>query len=178
MFEIEKKYECGLIKLKLPHYIDKRGDFTKSYNFDIFQKIGIDFSPREHFHSFSNKNVLRGMHFQIKESAHQKLVQCVQGTILDICVDVRKNSIFYNKPIAIELFGNSALLIPKGFAHGFISFENNTIVQYMTDKEHDPKNDRGVLWKSLDFDWPIKNPIVSKRDQSHSAIGEEECIFF
>ena len=128
-------------------------------------------------YSLSNKNVLRGMHFQVKESAHNKLIQCIQGSILDVCVDIRKKSIFYNKPISIKTSGDSAIYIPKGFAHGFLALEDNTIVQYMADKEHDPINDKGVLWNSLDFIWPIKTPILSDRDKNHPAIGEEECIF-
>ena len=177
MFAIEKKFECGLIKLKIPYFKDKRGDFTKAYNYKSFKQKGIDFVPKEHFYSFSNKNVLRGMHFQIKESAHNKLIQCIQGSILDVCVDIRKKSIFYNKPISIKTSGASAIFIPKGFAHGFLALEDNTIVQYMADKEHDPINDKGVLWNSLDFIWPIKTPILSDRDKNHPAIGEEECIF-
>ena len=118
------------------------------------------------------------MHFQVKESSHQKLIQCINGSIIDVCVDVRKNSIFFNKPIAIELHGNSAILVPKGFAHGFLSCQENTLVQYLCDKEHNSQNDKGVLWSSLNFKWPIEKPILSERDMNHPLIGEEECIFF
>tara|TARA_Y200000002_G_scaffold372840_1_gene371141 strand:+ start:63 stop:599 length:537 start_codon:yes stop_codon:yes gene_type:complete len=178
MYKIETNFRCGSILFSIPNFSDNRGEFTKLYNFKELKKIGITFTVKEHFHSISNKNVLRGMHFQINEGAHTKIVQCIKGSILDVFVDVRKDSDFYNKPVAIKLKGNSALYLPKGMAHGFLSLENNTIVQYLVDKEHNPKNDRGVLWNSIDFNWPIEFPLLSDRDKKHPLIGDQKCIFF
>ena len=180
MFKIIKKYSCGIIHLGIPNFQDHRGLFSKIYKSDDFLKLGISFNPKEHFHSFSNKNVLRGMHFQINKDAHSKLINCIQGSILDVCVDVRKESAYFNQPICVELHEKSfsALFIPKGFAHGFIANQDNTLVQYMTDTTHQPENDKGVLWSSINFNWPIKSPITSERDSSHPSIGENEWIFY
>ena len=174
MFQVEKYFDCGIIILKNPYFEDQRGDFFKSYNYENFKKFGINFIPKEHFYSFSKKNVLRGLHFQINEDAHQKLVNCIQGRVLDVCVDVRKESKFFNEPIAIELSekNNRSIFIPKGFAHGFLSLEEDSLLQYMTSTGHSPKNDMGVLWSSIDFNWPISNPRISKRDSLHPPIGE------
>lgn len=179
MYELIKKYNSGLIEFKVPSYKDNRGEFCKLYNFEELLNIGIIFKPKEHFHSISKKNVLRGMHFQINDSAHNKIIQCIQGSILDVCVDVRKYSEFYNMPISFNLSNKvkSGIYIPKGFAHGFLSLENNTIVQYMTDKRHNPSEDKGVLWNSIDFKWPINMPLLSIRDKNHPPIGFEECTF-
>ena len=179
MYKILKKYNCGLITLKIPKYEDHRGSFLKLFNFDELNKMGINFKPKEHFHSISNKNVIRGMHFQVNESAHNKIVHCITGSIIDVCVDIRKESKYYNKPIAIKLEGESdlAVFIPKGFAHGFLSLKNKTIVQYMADKEHNPKQDKGILWSSINYNWQCNNPILSTRDAEHPSIGDEECIF-
>ncbi len=179
MYEIVKKYKSGLIEFKVPKYEDHRGSFQKIYNFKELLNLGIFFEPKEHFHSISSKNVIRGMHFQTNESSHNKIVHCITGSIIDVCVDVRKNSEYYNKPVSIKLEENSnlAIFIPKGFAHGFLSLKNNTIVQYMADKEHNPSKDKGILWSSINFDWKCDKPIISSRDLRHPLIGDEECVF-
>ena len=179
MYKIVEKYSSGLIKFKIPKYTDHRGSFLKLFNFEELCKIGINFKPREHFHSISNKNVIRGMHFQIIESAHNKIVHCIKGSIIDVCVDIRKQSKYYNVPTAIKLEEESdlAIFVPKGFAHGFLSLKNNTIVQYMADKEHNPKEDKGIHWSSINYDWECQNPILSARDSKHPEIGDQKWIF-
>ena len=180
MFKLVKKYECGIIRFKIPFHADNRGYFSKLYNHIYLKNIGIDFIPIEHFHSISNKNVLRGLHFQVNNSAHNKIIHCINGSILDVCVDVRHESKFYNQPISFELDKNSneAIFIPKGFAHGFLSLEDNTLLQYLSDKTHYPQDDKGALWKSIKFNWPIENPILSSRDSSHPDIGLKKWNFF
>jgi len=180
MFKIINQHDCGVLEINIPNHKDDRGIFNKAYNYNSFIDLGINFIPREHFHSISDKNVLRGMHFQTKRSAHNKLINCVKGSILDVCVDVRKGSKYYNQPVEININedSNIVLFIPKGFAHGFLSYEDNTIVQYMTDTVHDPINDRGILWNSIDFNWPIESPILSDRDKTHTPLGYELCEFY
>ena len=180
MYKILKKYDCGVIRFKIPNFNDERGNFSKIYNYEALLKIGLDFEPKEHFYSISNKNVLRGLHFQTNKSAHNKIISCIQGSMLDICVDVREDSKFFNQPIEIYMNENSneGIFIPKGFAHGFLSLEDSTIVQYLTDKIHDPNNDKGVLWNSINYSWPIKKPTLSLRDSSHPNIGVNKWKFF
>ena len=180
MFSISKKYESGVRLLNILNFEDDRGCFIKAYNKNAFLDLGIDFIPEEHFYSVSKKNVIRGMHFQIGNSSHNKIIHCIKGEILDVFVDLRKGSKTFNKPIGIKLneYRNHLIFLPKGFAHGFLTLSDNSIVQYMTDKVHSPALDKGVLWNSIDFNWPIKNPLISKRDQSHPSINEIKCEFF
>jgi dTDP-4-dehydrorhamnose 3,5-epimerase len=119
------------------------------------------------------------MHFQVKNSAQQKLVTCPVGKVLDVIVDVRIESPYFNKPISIELGEKEplAILIGKGYAHGFLSLTDNSFMQYLTSTVHSPAHDKGVLWSSIDFNWPTDSPKISNRDSNHPAIGREICIF-
>ena len=92
-----------LAKFKIPEFQDQRGSFHKLFNFKDFLNLGIQFEPKEHFHSISKKNVIRGMHFQTNESSHNKIIHCIKGSIVDVCVDIRRSSPFYNQPVSIKL---------------------------------------------------------------------------
>ena len=164
-----------LIIVKSKVHFDKRGFFREAFKRKIVKKKFIFGCA-----SSSKKNVIRGMHFQTDESAHNKIIHCIRGSIVDVCVDIRRSSPFYNQPVSIKLHedSNLAIFVPKGFAHGFLSLEDDTIVQYMADKEHNPLKDKGILWNSIDYEWECNNPILSKRDLSHPSIGDQECIFF
>lgn len=179
MLQILDEYPSGITLLKVPYFKDERGVFCKFYSSDLFKKNKINFSPKEHFYSISKKNVIRGMHFQIKESSHTKLISCVSGEIIDVVVDIRKNSKFFNKPLSFKLSGNSetAVLIPEGFAHGFLTISENSIVQYLVSKPYDANLDKGVSWNSIDFDWNCSNPLISERDSNHPSIQNQEFIF-
>ena len=174
-----KEYHSGVKLLKVPFFRDNRGSFCKIYNNNLFKSISIDFAPEEHFYSISKKNVLRGMHFQIEKASHCKLISCISGQILDVIVDVRKSSKYFNKPLSFELKGESglALFIPKGFAHGFLSISQISIVQYMVSRSYEPKLDKGIKWNSIDFEWPCKNPLISSRDSEHPNIDDQNFIF-
>lgn len=172
-FLIESEPLPGVYVIKYPRFVDDRGLFLKGYNRVQFQDIGILFEPAEQFLSCSALGVLRGMHFQTGTSAHEKLVICPIGKVLDVVVDVRPTSKHFNQPISVELSGESprALFIGKGYAHGFLSLTDNAWMQYFTSTVHDPGQDTGVLWSSIAFNWPIKNPILSARDSVHPPIG-------
>jgi dTDP-4-dehydrorhamnose 3,5-epimerase/CDP-3, 6-dideoxy-D-glycero-D-glycero-4-hexulose-5-epimerase len=113
------------------------------------------------------------MHYQVEEAAHLKLVSCPIGRILDVVVDIRPESDQFNHPFAIELNSQQpqALLIDKGYAHGFLTIEDQSLVQYLTSTVHDPLRDQGVHWASIDFDWPVKTPVISKRDSRQPPIS-------
>ena len=159
---------------------DERGFFSKIFNEDSFNNIGLDFKPKEHFFTTSKQDVIRGMHFQVGSSAQDKLIFCTQGSFVDVIVDVRKGSPSFNKPFSIELFAedSKSIFIKKGYAHGFLSNTKLSSIHYLTSTIHNPLNDKGVLWKSIDFEWPIKNPILSRRDLNHPSINEVKCEFF
>lgn len=129
-------------KLELPesylisnfHIGDERGSFTKLFEKNIFGAAGIKFSLNESFSSISSKDVVRGMHFQLKKP-QAKLVSVLNGKVWDCIVDIRKNSHTYKKWIGVELSDKNhrALYIPKGFAHGFVALEDNTVMLYQCD---------------------------------------------
>lgn len=162
----------GVYILDLQLHKDPRGLFVKTYNEKLFEELHLDFRVAEAFHSVSAANVLRGMHYQTGPSSHSKLVYCLSGEILDVVVGVDPRQRTFNKCYSIKLNadGNQAVLIGEGYAHGFLSLTDNTLVSYMTSTIHDPGADAGVLWSSICFDWPTQSPILSMRDHSHPSI--------
>lgn len=163
----------GVVLINCPVHSDERGVLTKPFNQEALLARGIEFAPAESFLSRSKAGVLRGMHYQAGHAAHDKLIYCLAGRILDVVVDVRADSPNFNKPFSIELSANTlhtALLIGKGYAHGFLSLEDDTWLAYYTSTTHCPQLDRGVLWSSIDFHWPVAEPILSARDKSHPPI--------
>ena len=179
MIEIVKKPLPGVLLLKLPRIVDHRGFFVKNFNSSMFKSIDLDFIPSESFFTSSSKDVLRGMHFQTGKSAHNKLVYCIQVSFVDTIVDVRQDSPFFNQPISILIKASEPLacFIPKGYAHGFLSLEDNTILGYLTDHEYDPSRDSGVLWSSINYHWTIKNPILSSRDSLFEDINHSRYCY-
>lgn len=159
---------------------DDRGSFVKNFNKNKFNLSGIDFNLRELFYSESKKDVIRGMHFQIPPDDHSKIVFPMHGSILDVVVDIRKNSPTFGKYHFenISYKDNKALFIPKGFAHGFLSLEDRTKMLYLVSKEHSPQNDFGLRWNSFGFDWPCKKPILSQRDNSFKKFDEISSFNF
>lgn len=162
----------GVTLLQCPHYADHRGDFTKLLHTDALRSLGLPFIPAESFLTRSKAGVIRGMHFQVGEAAHDKLVSCPKGRVLDVVVDVRPESAHFNKPVAVQLseHSNTALLIGKGYGHGFLALDDDSWMLYSTTTVHNPKLDRGVLWSSIDFDWPVQQPVISERDREHPMI--------
>ena len=169
---IEKELLPGVPLLHCPEFSDERGSFRKYFNADDFSAIGAVFQPQEQFISWSKLDVIRGMHYQTGKSAHAKLVYCLKGKVLDVFADINPNSEQFNRPSSIVLEEDKpyALLIGKGYAHGFLSLAEGSAMHYSTTTVHDPAHDTGVLWSSIDFDWPCINPIVSTRDRTHPTI--------
>lgn len=161
-------YVCSM-----PFYPDSRGDFIKTYNLNSFSKLGLDFIPAECFYTHSAKNVLRGMHYQINSAAHSKLVHCISGAILDVVVCINPSLPHFKCVWSSRL--DSAhpvcIFIGKDYAHGFLSLDDHTLVNYMTSTVHDPCLDKGVHWNSIDYSWPIDFPITSQRDTLHPSIS-------
>jgi dTDP-4-dehydrorhamnose 3,5-epimerase len=145
---------------------DQRGEFVKTIHKDLFIEKGLKWSFEESFFSVSNKNVFRGMHFQYAPYDHDKLVYVINGSILDIVVDLRSYSPTYGKYFQIELSGDNrkALYIGKGFAHGFLALEDNSIVEYHTSTMQNKESEGGVKWNSLGFNLPMQDIIISERD--------------
>ena len=125
--------------LHLFHSADDRGDFVKTFHAKDFEKYQLGMEIKESFYSISNKNVIRGMHFQLPPSQHSKLIFCSQGAIVDVVLDLRKSSPSYLQFVSIELQASKpqALFIPAGCAHGFKSLADHTITNYFVSSEYD-----------------------------------------
>lgn len=160
---------------------DDRGNFVKPFHQGQLAEQGIEMQVREEFFSTSVAGVLRGMHFQTPPHAHQKIVYCITGRVQDVVFDLRKDSPTYGKSAAFELSAANRHIVhvPVGFAHGFLSLENNTCLVYKTDAVHAPDCDAGILWNSFGFDWALagRTPLVSGRDQAHPPFEDFESPF-
>ena len=171
--QIREQLLPGVFVLDCAHHLDSRGSLTKLFHSESLKRQGINFSPAESFITRSDAGVLRGMHFQEGKAAHDKLIYCLGGSVLDVVVDVRPESSNFNQPVSIELNAAEpvALLILKGYAHGFLSLQEDSWMLYSTSTVHCPELDRGVSWCSIDFDWPVNNPpLLSQRDRTHPSI--------
>ena len=153
---------------------DDRGLFVKTFNKNTFNKNNLDFDIRESYYSVSNKNVIRGMHFQLPPYDHEKLVYVVLGEIIDVVVDLRKNSSTYKEHISVKLSAENkkSIFIPKGLAHGFKSLKDNTITVYNVATEYNNTADEGISFHSFGFDWEVEKPILSVRDSSFNTLNE------
>lgn len=160
---------CFIFEPKV--FQDERGYFLESYNKKVFNDLieqNIDFVQDNE--SFSSKGVLRGLHYQIGEFAQAKLVRVIKGTVLDIAVDIRKESKTFGKHVAIELSEDNKkqLFIPRGFAHGFIVLSNTAIFSYKTDNFYNKESEGGIIYNdpALNIDWQLPQDefIVSGKD--------------
>ena len=158
--EIEDLY---IIETKV--FEDNRGWFTESYSAKKFKDNGIDIEFIQDNHSLSKeKGVLRGLHFQLQPKAQTKLVRCTRGSIYDVAVDLREGSPTFKNWFGVELSAENKkqFLIPKGFAHGFLTLSDNSEVQYKVDEYYAPEYDRSIRFDDpeINVDWGIENPIL------------------
>jgi dTDP-4-dehydrorhamnose 3,5-epimerase/CDP-3, 6-dideoxy-D-glycero-D-glycero-4-hexulose-5-epimerase len=176
---IEKTELEGVYIINNFNASDDRGLFVKTFNKDLFTNNNLEFSIRESYFSVSKKNVIRGMHFQLPPHDHEKLVYVPKGSIIDVVLDLRKNSKSFKKFLSIELSSENrkSLFIPKGLAHGFMSLEEDTITVYNVGTEYDSKSDFGIKYDSFSFDWEVENPIISNRDLQFDAVNEFNSPF-
>jgi dTDP-4-dehydrorhamnose 3,5-epimerase len=158
---------------------DQRGAFVKTFHREVFESLGLETRFDEQYFSVSRKNVVRGMHFQIPPADHNKLVFCCHGEVLDVLVDLRRNSRTYGLAASFSLTqdNGSVLYIPRGFAHGFLTLSDEAIMVYNCETVYRPELDTGILWSSLDFDWPVVEPILSDRDRGFPSLQTFESPF-
>ena len=177
--EIIKTPFEGLLILQTVTFQDNRGGFQKLFNYDFFKGNGLDYDFREFYYSVNKANVVRGMHFQTPPFDHTKVVYVSRGRIKDVVVDIRKNSKTYGKCFSIELDDQKGqyLYIPKGFAHGFVSFEDGSIVNYAQTTCYAKDNDCGIDATSIGFDWGVENPIRSGRDLTFEKLNDFNSPF-
>ncbi len=161
---------------------DGRGWFMESYSRMKLKTKGIDIAFVQDNHSFSaQKGVLRGLHFQKAPMAQTKLVRCTRGAILDVAVDIRKGSPDYKKWVAVELSEENKrqLLVPKGFAHAFLTLTDNAEVQYKADEFYSKECDRSILYSdpSIGIDWGGIRPVLSDKDKNAPLLDESDANF-
>ena len=164
----------GLFLIKPKKFEDKRGKFVKTFHLETLEKNGLKTDFKESYYSISQKNVLRGMHFQTPPHEHEKLIYVPHGSILDVVLDIRKNSPTYGKFVTQKLNANNAHMfyIPKGCAHGFLSLEDDTNVTYMQTTMYADNNDGGINYNSFGCDWGTEVAIVSDRDKSFVDLND------
>lgn len=168
----------GVITIEPKVFGDDRGYFFESFNKQSFEEnIGkIDFVQDNE--SKSVRGVLRGLHFQAPPFAQSKLVRCVFGEVLDVAVDIRKNSPTYGEHVAVLLSEKNKrqLFIPRGFAHGFVVLSESAVFQYKVDNVYSPEHDGGILWNdsALNIDWMIKDSdvLLSAKDKVQPLLSQ------
>jgi dTDP-4-dehydrorhamnose 3,5-epimerase len=163
--------DCYIVEPKV--FGDERGYFFESFNQKIFEQLtGLKPTFVQDNQSKSSKGVLRGLHFQIEAYAQSKLVRVIQGSVLDIVVDIRKNSETFGQhfSIVLDAIDNKQLYVPKGFAHGFLVLEDDTIFSYKCDNYYNKEYERGIAFdsKQLNINWNISNQNItlSEKDKT------------
>ena len=161
---------CFILEPKIIN--DGRGYFYESYNKNTFKKVtGLDVDFVQDNQSFSSKGVLRGLHYQIGEAAQAKLVRVIQGAVIDVAVDIRKESVTFGQYVAVELSNDNKkqLFVPRGFAHGFVVVSDEAEFAYKCDNFYSKEHERGIVYNdaTLDINWGFNSSelIISDKDQ-------------
>jgi dTDP-4-dehydrorhamnose 3,5-epimerase len=167
--QITKTKIEGLLIIQPNVFEDSRGYFYESYNKNTFKKLGLNIDFVQDNQSLSNKNVLRGLHFQSPPYSQGKLVRVIKGSVLDVALDIRKYSPTYGQHFSIVLSekNKSLFWIPPGFAHGFLTLEDQTIFSYKCSGDYHQPSEHSILWndKDLNINWEVTNPIISQKDE-------------
>ena len=171
--EIIKTEIQDLLIIQPKVFADDRGYFFESYNANVFAANNLNLNFVQDNQSLSQKGVLRGLHFQNPPHAQGKLVRVITGAVLDVAVDIRKNSTTYGKWLSIELTEENKTMfyIPPGFAHGFLTLRNNTIFSYKCTNVYNKASEGCILWNDpdLNINWNVKDPVLSEKD----LLGEQ-----
>ena len=185
-------YRMNFVRTKIPDVViiepqvhgDDRGYFVETFRQDKLEEfIGYKINFCQDNESKSSRGVLRGLHYQLAPAAQTKLVRVIQGRVLDVAVDIRKGSPTFGKHVAVELSAENKkqLLVPRGFAHGFVVLEDDTIFAYKVDNYYSPENDRGILFSddALGIDWKVlvAELNLSAKDKVQPKLSETNDIF-
>ena len=163
---------------------DDRGYFVETFRADKLEEfLGFKLNFGQDNESKSSKGVLRGLHYQLPPHAQTKLVRVIQGRVLDVAVDIRRNSPTFGQHVAVELSADNKkqMLVPRGFAHGFVVLEDDTIFAYKVDNYYSPECDRGIAFddESLNIDWILKKEELklSDKDTKQPKLNETKDLF-
>ncbi len=175
---IFKELKCkGAYLINFEKHEDNRGFFARSWDKTIFEKNGIKSIFVQNNISFNNlKGTIRGLHYQASPYEEAKLIRCTRGRAYEVFVDIRKKSKTYLKWMGIELSSDelTSLYVPKGFALGFQTLEDNTELFYQMSQFYKPEYSRGIIWndKKLNISWPIKMTVISEKDLSLPSLNQ------
>lgn len=179
-FEFEPLGIPGLIVIRPKVFGDARGFFLETFKRSDFADNGIDCEFVQDNLSFSSRDVIRGLHYQLPPAAQGKLVSVIKGKAWDVAVDIRKGSPHFLKWHGVELSeeNHTMLFIPPGFAHGFVALSDEVHFLYKCTSEFAPSLERGIRWNDPDINikWPIENPIVSDRDAKLPLLKDAEIF--
>jgi len=168
--QITERKLKGAFEIILSPHIDERGFFMRTYDDKIFNEAGLNFNWVQENHSRTlKKGTIRGLHFQFPPNAETKLIRCLRGKILDVFVDLRKDSSTFGQWDTVELSeeNNKMILIPRGFAHGFCTLMDDCHLFYKHDNYFKPESYSGILWDDteLNINWPYKEVMISEKDK-------------
>ena len=182
----------NFVRTKIPDIViveptvhgDERGYFVETYRQDKLEEfLGYTLNFIQDNESKSSKGVLRGLHYQLHPAAQTKLVRVIQGSVLDVAIDIRKGSKTFGQHVAVELSADNKkqMLIPRGFAHGFVVLEDNTVFAYKVDNYYSPQNDRGIAFNdpSLGIDWILSGEELklSAKDKVQPLLKDTQDLF-
>lgn len=184
MIDVIKTEIEGVLIIEPKVFGDARGYFLESFNAKEFtEKTGLNINFVQDNESMSSFGVMRGLHFQNPPYTQSKLVRCVRGAVLDVAVDIRKDSPTYGKHVAVELTENNhrQFFVPRGFAHGFAVLSETAVFQYKCDNFYAPQADGGIsiLDESLGIDWriPTDKALLSEKDTKHALLKDFNSPF-
>lgn len=177
--EIQQADIEGVLIIEPRVFGDERGYFFESFNeSDFAAATGLDVRFVQDNESCSQRGVLRGLHFQREPHAQAKLVRVVRGRVLDVAVDIRPDSPTFGRYVSVELSGENhrQLFIPKGFAHGYVALEDDTVFQYKCDEFYHPASEGGIAWNDpeIGIEWPLseRELILSDKDRKHPTLRD------
>jgi len=179
--KVEKTFMEGLLVIKPDVFEDSRGYFFESFNKNKYNEAGIKDEFVQDNVSRSSKDTIRGLHYQAEKFAQGKLCTVLQGSVIDIAVDIRFGSPTFGKYFSIELSekNKNQIWIPPGFAHGFVVTSDNTIFTYKCTSHYNKESERTIIYNDddLNIDWQIENPIVSEKDLKGIPFADIEKFF-
>ena len=172
----------GVVIIEPDVFGDNRGFFMESWNKKKMAEAGLDYDFVQDNHSKSTvKGTLRGIHFQKSDNAQAKLVRCVKGAVLDVAVDLRRNSPTFKQWVGVELSeeNKKQLLIPRCFGHGFVTLTDDVEFLYKVDNYYESEADAGILWNDpeIGVEWGVDNPILSEKDKKNPFLKDCRELF-
>jgi len=174
-------YLNGVLHIKPKVHQDHRGHFFESFRKDSLQEFGVDLEFVQDNQSLSQKNILRGLHYQTPPYAQGKLVRVINGAVRDVVLDIRKSSSTFGQFKVFDLTEQNfeMLYVPPGFAHGFATLEDHTIFTYKCTDYYNPESEGGVLWSApeLEIPWGIEDPVLSEKDKHLPSFSDFQSPF-